>query len=340
MRLPCCNCTTLDGEDSKPAFSRDVRSAAPSPSQSPPTLPGPPRVKIIPATPISGLDDIPHPEPAPDTASPVITPPTVPTASSRVSLNGRRPPFIRSASASQSPNPNPSLTSFFRSHSDIPPRRVSGDTVMPSNIPRLARTPEQSTPGRPRSTFTQRLSGFFETYKPKYLQGSHNPHGTAEEVGATQTGAGTVYLPSPHRDLPDDPFASRIDMADGGDLGPLCLLPRESEDSRYTGSEVGRNIKSERESGPGEATVVVQGAFLRTMPAPSPSPTARPYPFPVATKVTYPADDDSATAMPRTSRDHHFPGFAKQSEASGRVKMMEKNLGQGIDMRGSAAVLA
>ncbi|WVQ76696.1 hypothetical protein IAR50_006370 [Cryptococcus sp. DSM 104548] len=347
MRLLCWNCTTPDDQDSGRVFRREVRSAAPSPSQSPPALSGLPQVHITPATPLSPPNLTPDRGLSPDTDSAVVIPPDTEPAPSRTSLStsGRRPPFIRIASASQS-NPNPSVTSFFRSRSAIPPTLPSSDTDNASSIPSSARSPDLSATGRPRSTFSQRLSGFFDPYKFKYLPGSHTSHGKAgkqAEVEVDQIGAGTVYLSSPHRDLPIDPFASRIDMADSEDLGPLCLLPRNSEDSRYTGVEAESEVLSEAEGGPEKASVDgTQKAPLKITPAPTPSPTttapSNPSP-PIAQYAKPIITGEPISTKSRSSGEHCSSRSARRSKEIERVEMVERSFGQGVGMRAAPAVM-
>lgn len=81
-------------------------------------------------------------------------------------------------------------------------------------------TPDNMSPvithSRPDSSWTQRISGFFDPSKLSFNLR------TAPRHAAT-----SVYL-APHPDLPEDPFASRIDMAALlPEIGPLRDISKE-----------------------------------------------------------------------------------------------------------------
>lgn len=72
------------------------------------------------------------------------------------------------------------------------------------------------THSRPDSSWTQRISGFFDPSKLSFNLRTAPRHE-----------ASSVYL-APHPDLPEDPFASRIDMAAlSPEIGPLRDISKE-----------------------------------------------------------------------------------------------------------------
>ncbi|OXG88961.1 hypothetical protein C345_02554 [Cryptococcus neoformans A2-102-5] len=97
--------------------------------------------------------------------------------------------------------PVPSIHLIPPSPSDQQTFGRSSSSVESSHHQTFAYMRVDTTNSRPNSSWTQRISGFFDSSKL-----SLNPR------TAPRPEAASVYL-APHPDLPEDPFASRIDMA-------------------------------------------------------------------------------------------------------------------------------